>query len=55
MFVQVNDFSLLFTWEGADPGLKPLLLMSHIDVVPAPTGPSNNWTHPPFSGAVEDG
>lgn len=31
---------------------KPLLLMSHIDVVPA--DPSE-WTHDPFSGVVADG
>ncbi len=54
--LQVHDFSLLFTWEGADPTLKPILLMSHLDVVPAPTkGPSYNWTYPPFSGTVADG
>ena len=30
----ISDYSLLFTWEGADPSLKPILLMSHMDVVP---------------------
>lgn len=31
---------------------EPLLLLSHLDVVPAE---ERGWTHPPFSGAVEDG
>lgn len=48
----VNEWSLLLTWKGRDPGLKPLLLLSHCDVVPAAPG---NWTHPPFGGVVADG
>jgi carboxypeptidase PM20D1 len=42
-------FSLLFTWEGKDTKLKPVILMAHMDVVPA-VG-IDSWTHPPFSGA----
>lgn len=30
----VGGFSLLYTWRGAEPGLPPLLLLSHLDVVP---------------------
>lgn len=30
----------------------PLLLLSHLDVVPAE---EEHWTHPPFSGAIVDG
>lgn len=30
----VSDYSLLFTWAGSDASLKPVLLMSHLDVVP---------------------
>ena len=53
---QVNDYSILYTWQGADPLLKPLLLLAHIDIVPAPTeGSGYNWTYPPFSGTVADG
>ena len=49
----VNQYSLLMTWPGTDVSLRPLLLVSHIDVVPA-EDPENKWTHPPFSGAVDD-
>ena len=31
---------------------RPLVLLSHIDVVPAD---SSRWTYPPFSGAIADG
>ena len=30
----VNDYGLVFRWKGADPSLKPLLFLSHYDVVP---------------------
>ena len=30
----VSRYSLLYTWQGKDPELKPVLLMSHQDVVP---------------------
>lgn len=33
-------------------GVKPMLLMSHADVVPAV---AKDWSHPPFSGDVTDG
>ena len=51
----VNDHSLLYTWKGQDAGLKPILLMAHIDVVPATSGAEGGWTHPPFEGRISDG
>jgi len=44
----VSELSLLYTWEGTDPELKPVILMAHIDVVPA--GEADSWEKPPFSG-----
>ena len=49
----VDEFSLLLTWPGTDKRLDPLLLISHLDVVPA--GDVGAWTVPPFSGSVRDG
>ncbi|OCF45385.1 Gly-Xaa carboxypeptidase [Kwoniella heveanensis CBS 569] len=46
----INTLGILATFEGSDPSLKPLLLMSHYDVVPAPSDTFDRWTHPPFSG-----
>jgi carboxypeptidase PM20D1 len=51
----VADYSLLYTWPGKDPALPPILLMSHLDVVPVEPGTEKSWTHPPFSGDVADG
>jgi len=51
----VNDYSLLYTWEGKDPSLKPIMLTSHLDVVPADESPEGGWTHPPFAGEIADG
>ncbi|KAL1411027.1 hypothetical protein Q8F55_001974 [Vanrija albida] len=46
----INTLGILATFEGSDPSLKPLLLMSHYDVTPAPPNTFDRWTHPPFSG-----
>ncbi len=52
---EVGPCSLMYTWEGDDPQAKPAVLMSHLDVVPVEDGEEDDWTHPPFSGAVVDG
>lgn len=48
----VGGQSLLYTWRGESAALKPILLMAHMDVVPAD---EKGWRHPPFSGAVTEG
>ncbi len=44
------DGNLLFYWKGRSSE-KPLVLMSHQDVVPV----SGEWEHGPFSGDIADG
>ena len=44
------DGNLLFYWKGKS-SQKPILLMSHQDVVPA----EGEWVHEPFSGDIADG
>jgi carboxypeptidase PM20D1 len=51
----VADSSLLYTWEGSEKSLPPILLAAHQDVVPIEPGTEGKWTHPPFSGRVADG
>lgn len=46
----VIDGNLLFYWKGKS-NAKPIVLMSHQDVVPA----EGNWIHEPFSGDIADG
>lgn len=51
----VADYTLLYTWQGSDPSLAPLLMMAHQDVVPVNIGTEGDWTAPPFSGDIVDG
>lgn len=51
----IGGHSLLYTWQGSDPSLKPALLMGHMDVVPVEEGTEGNWEHPPYSGKIVDG
>ena len=50
---RVGRASLLYQWPGRDASLPPVLLASHLDVVPA--SDAESWTHPPFAGVVADG
>lgn len=43
----VNTLGLVYTIEGSDPSLKPLMLAAHQDVVPV--NDVQNWKYPPFS------
>src|SRR5262245_27453068 len=45
---KIGAASLLYTWPGSDPALAPVLLTSHLDVVPV--SDPESWTHPPFAG-----
>lgn len=51
----INDYGLLYTWEGTEKDLKPVLLLAHQDVVPANSETEDDWTHPPFGGVIADG
>ena len=51
----VGDCSLLYTWQGQDEGLKPILLTAHMDVVPIEPGTEGDWIYPPFEGRIAEG
>src|SRR6185436_5654898 len=51
----VNEHSLLYTWKGKDEGLKPILLLAHLDVVPVDPEAEKLWTQAPFAGTIADG
>jgi len=51
----VGTHSLLYTWQGTDSSLKPMLLMGHLDVVPVEPGTEGQWQERPFSGRIADG
>jgi Gly-Xaa carboxypeptidase len=44
---KINTFGLVYTIDGSDASLKPLMLTAHQDVVPV--ADASTWTHPPFS------
>ncbi len=52
---KVNEFSILYKWPGQNPKLKPILLMGHLDVVPADSANLSSWDAPPFSGETREG
>lgn len=45
------DGALLYKWKGKNPDLKPIMLMSHHDVVEA----SGTWKFDPFAGEIAQG
>lgn len=47
----INDGTLLFRWQGRSDH-KPIVLMAHYDVVPAP---AEQWRDDPFTAVVVDG
>jgi carboxypeptidase PM20D1 len=51
----IAGLSLLYTWQGRNTKLKPLVLIGHLDVVPVLEGPGDKWDCPPFSGELKDG
>ncbi|MDF0717332.1 M20 family peptidase [Muricauda sp. 334s03] len=51
---KINDYSLLYTWKGSDPSKKPIILLSHQDVVPVDLPTLDNWEAGPFEGIITD-
>ena len=43
--------SIICRWKGTDPSAKKLLLLAHLDVVPADP---LNWEKDPFCGEIDD-
>ncbi len=53
--VESPGHSLILQWHGSDATLTPGLFMAHLDVVPVEPGTEQDWSHPPFAGAIADG
>ncbi len=49
---KINDYSLLYTWKGSAPSKKPIILMSHQDVVPVDEPTLGDWEAGPFEGKI---
>ena len=51
----VGGHSLLYTWQGSDTSLDPILFAGHLDVVPVEPGTERTWQQDPFGGRIIDG
>lgn len=49
-----RNLSVLITWKGKNPTLDPILLISHLDVVPVAPGDIPLWHYHPFSGFLDE-
>ncbi len=49
---KISDYSLLYTWKGANKDKKPIILMSHQDVVPVDQPTLTDWEAEPFEGKI---
>ncbi len=52
--IRINEFTLLYKWQGQDASLAPVLLSGHYDVVPVIPGTESAWTHSPYAGVIDD-
>ena len=50
----INNYSLLYKWEGSNSKLKPLILCAHMDVVGIEKDTISKWKHGPFSGDIAE-
>jgi len=50
-----RNYSLLYSWAGANQLLAPIVLMAHQDVVPVVPGTEKQWEHGAFNGDIADG
>ena len=48
----VNKYSLVYIWGDVKKS-KPLMLCSHLDVVPVSNSSLGEWDFPPFSGTID--
>jgi carboxypeptidase PM20D1 len=52
---RLGTYTLLYRWHGSNPGLQPILVTGHYDVVPVIPGSEGDWGQPPFAGNILDG
>lgn len=47
---EIAQASLIYKWEGSDPSLDAIAMLSHQDVVPVAQGTEKDWEHGAFEG-----
>lgn len=51
---KVEEYSLLYKWEGKNISTDPVVLMAHMDVVPVEPGTESIWSVDPFEGVIKN-
>ncbi len=51
----INEYSLIYKFQGSDSALKPALFMGHMDVVPVDQETKDKWSHDAFAGVIDQG
>lgn len=51
---RINEYSLIYRWEGTNPKAQPIGLAAHYDVVPVLKGTENDWEEEAFSGTITE-
>lgn len=51
---EINRFGLVYTIEGSDSSLQPILLTAHQDVVPVENSTLKDWDYPPFDAFYDE-
>ncbi len=51
----INEYSMVMQLTGSNSGLKPVIFMGHLDVVPVPEENKSKWTAAPFGGEIKEG
>lgn len=51
---KISDYSLVYKWEGTDSSKKPIILLSHQDVVPVDEPTLGDWEAAPFEGKITE-
>ncbi len=51
---KINQYSLLYRWDGSKTSDAPIVLTGHQDVVPVFEETKSQWKHQPFAGDVTE-
>lgn len=52
--VALDDYSMLYKWEGKNTAAKSIVLMAHQDVVPVEESTRSLWSVEPFGGEIKN-
>ncbi|MCD4692740.1 MAG: M20 family peptidase [Calditrichales bacterium] len=50
----INNYNILYKWNGKNPNKKSIILTAHYDVVPVEKSTLNQWIEKPFGGKIDD-